>query len=72
MDAVEEGLELYNRALGRVSAHARDSVTVAEEALKKSTIESKADVDMTDIDEASRANLLKGWYSEDVLLLSGC
>ena len=40
--------------------------------LKKSTIESEADVDTTDPDEASRVNLLKGWYSEDVLRVSKC
>lgn len=68
---VEEGIELYRKALGRVSAHEHEEKAVAEGNLKKrATVLTPEEVDTTDLDEASIVNPDKGWRSQAVLDVS--
>ena len=72
---VKDGLELYNRALGRVRAYEYEKTAVAKAALEKKSSSQKstlteADVDMSDLEAAALLNTKKGWRSQEVLDVS--
>ena len=72
-EVVKDGLELYNKALGRINAHDYEKTAVARAALKKkssgSTKLREEDVDMTDLDEAA-VSTKQGWMSQEVIEVS--
>ena len=75
-DHVKDGLEVYNRALGRVKAHEYKKDSAAKETLKRKTVSgeyeiNEDEVDMTDLDMAAHeAREDGGWMSQSVLEVS--
>ena len=69
---IEEGVELYRKALGRVNAHRRDGKLGQQAALDDAdtTPLLPGDVIMTNLDEASCIDPIKGWQSQHVLDVS--
>ena len=71
IETIEEGIELYLRAVGRIAEHEKEEALVAEGSLKKrATALTPEEVDTTDLDEASIINVDKGWRSQQVLDVS--
>ena len=68
---IEEGIELYLKALGRVNAHEKEEAAVAKGNLKKRvTVVTPEEVETNDLDEASIINVDKLWRSQEVLDVS--
>ena len=75
-DHVKDGLELYNRAIGRVNAHDYEKTHAAEESLKRKANPTddaitEEEVDMTDLEQAAHDERDNGgWMSQGVLDVS--
>jgi len=73
---VKEGLELYNRALGRINSYEYEKTNAAKESLKRKAITAASvvreeDVIMSDFEQAAHeARYDGGWMSQAVLDVS--
>jgi hypothetical protein len=71
LKTIEEGIELYSKAIGRIAEHEKEEAAVAEGNLKKrATKLTPEEVDTTDLDEASVVNVDKGWSAQVVMEVS--
>ena len=73
-DHVKDGLELYNKAIGRINAHEYEKTAAVQESLKRKssvsgTAQKEEDVDMSDLDETA-LKAKDGWKSLSVLEVS--
>ena len=69
LETIEIGIELFNRELGHVNAHVREQQAGAKAVLEKANEDIAVEVvDVTDLEEAVHSELMKGWYSQVVVL----
>ena len=65
---VNHGYDMYGRANACVNNHEKRKKLVAKGSLKpKAKVLREEDVDMTDLDNAAKVNVKKGWMSQEVL-----
>ena len=73
-DHVKDGLELHNKAIGRIDAHEYEKTAAIQESLKRKlsvsgSAEEEEGVDTSDLDEMA-LNAKDGWKSHSVLEVS--
>ena len=67
-EQIQDGLEFYRQALGRVTKHVRDKMAVANKVLKETVrTERPEDIDMSDINKLAAANSKLGWMNPEIL-----
>ncbi len=66
---IETGINLFNKALGHVNAHAREQQATAKAVLKKNEKIADEEVDITDFEEVTHSEPTKGWHSQAVVNL---
>jgi hypothetical protein len=70
LETIETGIELFNKAVGSINAHAREQQATAKAVLKKANEKiTDEEVDSTDLEEAAHSKPTKGWHSQVVVKL---
>jgi hypothetical protein len=68
LEIIETEIELFNRALGCINAHAREQQAAAKAVLEKANEDIKAEVvDVTDLEKAANSEPQNGWHSQVVV-----
>jgi hypothetical protein len=70
LETIETRIELFNRALGHINAHAREQQAAAKAVLEKANEDIAVEVvDITGLEEVAHSEPQKGWHSQAVVNL---